>query len=286
MTTPELPSVERGEMKMELPSFGSNEPHQESSMAEQARHYVAPPRWPQPGDKMRFLGENGYPFQLEAAMREFKVGEIVTVDFVEVASWHTGIKFLGRNGWHNSVMFERVSDEQPKAEDPKELSGDSHASAVAEPDALPLPSSPNKVEDLIRELRDDAKSHGRVWTYASRLNNAATLLQDKQSEISRLKKTLRRVHPNPADYRYWEGRYRDEAARAEAAEAQVASLKAALEPFADQARQMSKHDWIKESTQITWIVPQYDPNAKLKAGHFFRAAALSNTAADKGDGHE
>lgn len=84
-----------------------------------------------------------------------------------------------------------VSDAQPMAEDPKELSGDSHASAVAKPDALPLPSSPNKVEDLIGRLR--AKAEERVFTGEVRSEDktlegaAATLLQDQQSDIEVLK---------------------------------------------------------------------------------------------------
>lgn len=36
-------------------------------------------------------------------------------------------------------------------------------------------------------------------------------------------------HANPADFRYWEGRYRGEKARAEAAEARVAELEAAFD---------------------------------------------------------
>lgn len=50
-----------------------------------------------------------------------------------------------------------------------------------------------------------------------------TTLEDEAADrIEALVKEREAHHANPADFRYWEGRYRDEAARAEAAEALIA----------------------------------------------------------------
>lgn len=48
------------------------------------------------------------------------------------------------------------------------------------------------------------------------------------AERDEWKQASTRHHPNPADHRYWEGRYRDEKARADAAETRVAVLEGAL----------------------------------------------------------
>ena len=61
--------------------------------------------FPKPGDRMRFLGENGYPMQLARALEEFAAGEIVTVEECTVSGWVTWLKFRGHAGAHNSVMF-------------------------------------------------------------------------------------------------------------------------------------------------------------------------------------
>ena len=52
--------------------------------------------------------------------------------------------------------------------------------------------------------------------------NAAEVTNEAADEIER----LLRHHPNPADYRYWEGRYRDAAA-------EIASLRIAAHRAAD-----------------------------------------------------
>lgn len=67
--------------------------------------------------------------------------------------------------------------------------------------------------DLIARLRSD---HPDYLTSAA-ADRITALVAEREAH-----------HANPADFRYWEGRYRDEKARAEAAEAQVARLREAL----------------------------------------------------------
>lgn len=50
-------------------------------------------------------------------------------------------------------------------------------------------------------------------------------------------------HPNPADFRYWEGRYRDERVRAEAAEAKLARAITALEECRDEIDQYVRNEY-------------------------------------------
>lgn len=60
------------------------------------------------------------------------------------------------------------------------------------------------------------------------------LLAELEAQIKELQsraEIAERRHPNPADYRYWEGRYRDEAERAEKAEAELSSVRELAEGF-------------------------------------------------------
>lgn len=62
-----------------------------------------------PGDKMRFLGEGGYPFQLERALRHLTPGEIYTVSNVYVDEWGVYLYFEGiPNKSFPEDMFEKV----------------------------------------------------------------------------------------------------------------------------------------------------------------------------------
>ena len=55
---------------------------------------------------MRFLGRNGYDFQLAEAMKKLTPGETYTVRDCRVGSWEHSISFDGIEGWFNGVMFE------------------------------------------------------------------------------------------------------------------------------------------------------------------------------------
>ena len=73
-------------------------------------------------------------------------------------------------------------------------------------------------EKLVGMLRKGA-IHIGVFDYCDEAEAAADMLEADAARISeleadnkRLHAQLERMHPNPADYRYWEGRYRDEVA--------------------------------------------------------------------------
>jgi len=51
-------------------------------------------------------------------------------------------------------------------------------------------------------------------------------IADLSNQLEEWKTAATRHHPNPADFRYWEGRYRDEKVRADAAETILGSLQA------------------------------------------------------------
>jgi hypothetical protein len=62
--------------------------------------------WPKPGDKMRFLGKNGYDFQREQALRVMTVGDVFTVHSISVGESSHSIVFREIGGNWNGVMFE------------------------------------------------------------------------------------------------------------------------------------------------------------------------------------
>jgi hypothetical protein len=64
--------------------------------------------WPRKGDRMRFLGENGYPHELAAAKAKMKDGEVFTVEKFHLGGWHSDIEFEELTGKWNSVMFELI----------------------------------------------------------------------------------------------------------------------------------------------------------------------------------
>lgn len=137
-----------------------------------------------------------------------------------------------------------------------------------------------RCEELVKTLlRYDANSEfGKPH-----LREAADAIASLWQEVEGLKETLRRVHPNPADYRYWEGRYRDEAARAEAAEKRCEELEKALEPFA----------LLASSRPVFYSDPEMGLPLRLTNGrmfievdaqHFTRARAL--TQSDRKEGND
>ena len=68
-----------------------------------------PRKWPVPGDKMRFLGKNGYDRQLAHAKSVLEVGQILTVKSCDVGEWNHSIRFEEYDYPFNGVMFERVN---------------------------------------------------------------------------------------------------------------------------------------------------------------------------------
>lgn len=67
---------------------------------------------------MRFLGQNGYPSQLSAALAAFDPGEVLTVTACDVGSFSHSIQFAEHPGeWWNGVMFERAREGE-KAQSP------------------------------------------------------------------------------------------------------------------------------------------------------------------------
>lgn len=63
-------------------------------------------RWPQKGDKMRFLGRNGYESELELATRYFNTEDEYEVDQFSLGIFSSRIYFVDVPfGW-NSVMFD------------------------------------------------------------------------------------------------------------------------------------------------------------------------------------
>lgn len=67
------------------------------------------PGFPWKGDKMLFLGVNGYEYELEKAKKVFTVGVEYEVADCEVGDWSHSIKFVGIPGQYNGVMFEIVA---------------------------------------------------------------------------------------------------------------------------------------------------------------------------------
>lgn len=65
-------------------------------------------RWPQMGDTMRFLGENGYDHELKQARETFIVDCLYEVIDCEVGDWSHSIRFKGIDGRWNGVMFQHV----------------------------------------------------------------------------------------------------------------------------------------------------------------------------------
>ena len=67
-------------------------------------------RWPKPGDRMRFLGQNGYDGERADAQEVFGgvVHDLVVKKF-NLGDWRSTIEFEGIAGHWNSVMFDFVS---------------------------------------------------------------------------------------------------------------------------------------------------------------------------------
>jgi hypothetical protein len=63
-------------------------------------------RYAQSGDKVEYLGENGYTSDRENIEKLGVVkGMTLEVEYTVVDKWRTEVKFKGFEGMHNSVMF-------------------------------------------------------------------------------------------------------------------------------------------------------------------------------------
>jgi|GEM_PF-6939529 len=74
--------------------------------------------------------------------------------------------------------------------------------------------------DLIKRLRAKPKysgfsNQGEIEYTKSLHHESADRIEALQAENARLQEMVEKRHANPADFRYWEGRYRDEAAENE-----------------------------------------------------------------------
>lgn len=61
------------------------------------------------GMKVRYTGKNGYEYDHERARRaRLVVGEIYTVEHMEIGRCHTDVYLEHVDGWFNSVIFDDV----------------------------------------------------------------------------------------------------------------------------------------------------------------------------------
>lgn len=70
-----------------------------------------PQPWPCKGDRMTFLGKNGYDSEREAAMKVFEIGKEYEVVDCEVSNWHHTVAFVGIPHRWNGVMFELIDNQ-------------------------------------------------------------------------------------------------------------------------------------------------------------------------------
>lgn len=68
------------------------------------------PKWPQNGEWHVFIGKNGWPSQLEAAVKMFEKGELLLAKRCEVGNWSSSVEFYGYPGSYNTVMFKKYVD--------------------------------------------------------------------------------------------------------------------------------------------------------------------------------
>jgi hypothetical protein len=73
-------------------------------------------------------------------------------------------------------------------------------------------------------------------------------LSDALEEIARLTANINRLTANPADHRYWEGRFRDEEKARLAADSKLAAAHDVLKPFADFAE---KKTYVLDDFNVT-----------------------------------
>lgn len=119
---------------------------------------------PSAGDKVIFLGRNGYNHELEYAKTVLTEGQVLTVIRSDVQNWSSTLQFegiTGRQKFFNSVMFELLGAEKS---DPS--FGLPNASLVKS-DADRLDELLTQFEWLARALVDISKSADgtKHWAY-------------------------------------------------------------------------------------------------------------------------
>jgi hypothetical protein len=75
------------------------------------------PRWPKKGTRLRFLGKNGYDFQLVEALRVLNAGAVYTCTDCSVGDWEHSVALENVPGRFNGVMFEMVAPDDAPASD-------------------------------------------------------------------------------------------------------------------------------------------------------------------------
>ena len=78
--------------------------------------------WPQPDDRVFFLGKNGYDSEREQAMKVFEVGTYYTVAEIEIGQSSSTFMFEEVPGYWNTVMFQYDHDlEEPDWHSPNNM---------------------------------------------------------------------------------------------------------------------------------------------------------------------
>jgi hypothetical protein len=69
-----------------------------------------PQTWPTYGDEMRFIGDGGFPRQLEEAKLVFSMDDVLVVEDFQLGNSSSTITFKDRPGTWNSAMFNLVEE--------------------------------------------------------------------------------------------------------------------------------------------------------------------------------
>lgn len=135
------------------------------------------------------------------------------------------------------------------------------------------PSPTPDVAGTVAELRAVADRIGANWAFEP-LRRAADLLEQQAKALSEAEVHIKRLTSNPADHRYWEGRYRDEAAR-------LSEAMKVIEPFAA----IAEHDIGSDEADADNFSPmsKYNRAPRLTVGHLRAARAFVNAQKESSD---
>jgi hypothetical protein len=130
--------------------------------------------------------------------------------------------------------------------------------------------TPEAVERLARRIHPIHNATRLVELQPHTAKEIAKTLRALSARVAELEAERAAHHANPADFRYWEGRYRDEQSRAEAAEAALATARAdalreAAEICDDLAIGYAKHVGVPTALldakrDILALIPKEQPN--------------------------